>query len=63
MRMPAQEASGTPRVMRKLWNGPRKSVAKKTTKMVPAVRIAPSIAAADGRGMRMPRLSRVRPEE
>ena len=63
MRIPAQEASGTPSVMRKLWKGPRKSVAKKTTQMVPAVRISPSIAAAAGRGMSMPRLSSVRPEE
>ena len=29
--IPAHAASGTPRVIRKLWNGPMKSSAKKTT--------------------------------
>ena len=63
MRMPAQLASGTPRVMRNDWNGPRKSWAKKTTQIVPTVRITPSTAAAAGRGMLMPSVSSVRPDE
>ena len=61
--MPAHAASGTPRVMRKLWNGPMKSSAKNTTKIVPRVRMTPSMSAAIGRGMRTPSESRVRPEE
>ena len=61
--IPAHAASGTPRVIRKLWNGPRKSSAKKTTQIVPRVRITPSTNAAAGRGMRTPSESSVRPEE
>ena len=63
MRMPAQAAIGTPRVIRKLWNGPMKEVAKNATQIVPAVRISPSTAAAAGRGIRIPRLISVSPEE
>jgi len=47
--IPAQAASGTPRVMRKLWNGPMKLSAKKTTQIVPRVRMTPSTSAAAGR--------------
>ena len=63
MRIPAQAAIGTPRVIRKLWKGPMKFCAKNATQIVPAVRITPSTAAAAGRGILMPRLIRVRPEE
>ena len=61
--IPAHAASGTPSVMRNDWNGPMKLSAKKTTQIVPRVRITPSTKAAAGRGMRTPRESRVRPEE
>ena len=37
--------------------------AKKTTQIVPSVRITPSTKAARGRGMRTPSDSSVRPEE
>ncbi len=40
-----------------------KFCAKNATQIVPAVRITPSTAAAAGRGILMPRLIRVRPEE
>ncbi len=61
--IPAHPASGTPRVMRKDWNGLTKFSAKKTTHTVPMLRITPSTSAAAGRGMRTPSESRVRPEE
>ena len=40
-----------------------KSSAKKTTQIVPRVRMTPSMSAAAGRGMRTPSESRVSPEE
>ena len=48
--MPAHAASGTPRVMRNDWNGLMKLSAKKTTQIVPTVRMTPSMKAAAGAG-------------
>jgi hypothetical protein len=61
--IPHQAAIGTPSVIRKPWNGPMKSSAKKTTATVPITIRTPSIMAATGRGTRTPAASSDRPDE
>jgi len=50
-------------VIRKPSNGPKKFLAKNTMYTDPAIISAPSIRAADHRGMRTPAASSVSPDE
>ena len=61
--MPVHPDSGTPSVTKKDWKGEIKFGATKTTYRVPMVRIVPSMREAAGRGTRIPRVSKVSPDE